>query len=51
LWIDRYTNLGEQPDASRAEARWERMPMITVDDVLERIERARSSYSSLARSS
>lgn len=51
LWIDRYTNSSDQPDASRADARWERMPMITVDDVLDRIERARSSYGSLTRSS
>lgn len=44
LWIDTYTNPGEQPDVTTAEARWERMPLITVDAVLEKIERARTVY-------
>jgi heptosyltransferase I len=44
LWVDRYTNPGEAPDSSNSEPRWERMPLITVEDVLDRIERARSAY-------
>jgi heptosyltransferase I len=40
LWVDRYTDPGEAPDPSRAEPRHGRMEMITVDDVLERVQRA-----------
>lgn len=44
LWVDRYTNPGHEPDPSRADPRWERMPLITVDDVVERIDRAATVY-------
>jgi len=44
LWVDRYTDPGEAPDPSRFSPRWERMERITVDDVLERVERARARY-------
>ena len=40
LWVDRYTDPGEAPDPSRAEPRHGRMEQITVDDVLERVQRA-----------
>lgn len=41
LWVDRYTNPGEAPDPSSFEPRLGRMEQITVNDVLERVERAR----------
>ncbi|HEX2204666.1 MAG TPA: glycosyltransferase family 9 protein [Longimicrobium sp.] len=44
LWVDTYSNPGEGPDPSRFDARWERMERITVDDVLERVERARAAH-------
>ncbi len=44
LWVDRYTNPGEEPDSSRADPRWERMPLITVDDVIEKVERAVATH-------
>ncbi len=40
LWIDRYTEPGEAPDPSNATPKLGRMERITVDDVLERVERA-----------
>lgn len=40
LWIDRYTEPGEPPDPSNATPRLGRMERITVDDVLERVQRA-----------
>jgi heptosyltransferase I len=50
LWIDRYTNPGEEPDPSHAEARWDRMPLITVDDVLSKMEHARNAYAAPVKS-
>lgn len=44
LLVDRYTDPGEAPDPSRYEPRRGRMERITVDDVLERVERARNAY-------
>jgi heptosyltransferase I len=39
LWIDRYTEEGEQPDASRSDPKDSRMDLITVDDVLAKVQR------------
>ncbi len=44
LWVDRYTGADEEPDASRFEARSGRMELISVRDVLERVDRAVSRY-------
>ena len=40
LWVDRYTDPDEAPDASNAQPRLGRMELITVDDVMERVQRA-----------
>ncbi|HEX6039063.1 glycosyltransferase family 9 protein [Longimicrobium sp.] len=40
LWIDRYTEPGEAPDPSNWMPKLGRMEDITVDDVLERVQRA-----------
>ena len=40
LWIDRYTEPGEPPDPSNWTPKLGRMEQITVDDVLERVQRA-----------
>ena len=40
LWVDRYTEPGAQPDASNATPKLGRMGLITVDDVLSRVQRA-----------
>jgi heptosyltransferase I len=44
LWVDHYTDEGAQPDVSDRRPKWERMPTITVDEVLERVTRAVSEY-------
>jgi heptosyltransferase I len=44
LWVDAYSEPGEEGNASVAEPRLGRMERITVADVLERIERARALY-------
>jgi heptosyltransferase I len=44
LWVDRYTHPGDPPDPSHFDARWQRMEQITVDDVLERVQRAVDRY-------
>lgn len=44
LWVDRYTHPGEAPDASRFDPKHGRMAEISVDDVLERVQRARAHY-------
>lgn len=44
LWVDRYTDPGEAPDASHAHSKPGRMERITVRDVLERVERAVQRY-------
>lgn len=44
LWIDTYTEPGEDPDASHADPRSGRMEMIAVADVLDRVELARRRY-------
>jgi heptosyltransferase I len=40
LWVDRYTDPGAAPDASDFRPRHGRMEQITVEDVLDRVERA-----------
>jgi heptosyltransferase I len=40
LWVDRWTDPGAEPDASRNEPKSGRMELITVADVMERVERA-----------
>ena len=44
LVVDRYSDPGEAPDASRYEPRLERMGRITVDDVVERVRVAQRDY-------
>ena len=44
LWVDAYTNGDEEPDASRAEPRYQRMERIHAHDVLERVQRALDRY-------
>jgi heptosyltransferase I len=44
LWVDRYTESGSDPDASDRTPKWERMPTITVDDVVEKIRVAVERY-------
>jgi heptosyltransferase I len=40
LWVDRYTEPGGEPDPSNATPRLGRMELITIDDVLSRVQRA-----------
>jgi heptosyltransferase I len=40
LWIDRYNELAAPPDASQADPKHGRMELISVDDVLEKVQRA-----------
>jgi heptosyltransferase I len=44
LVVDRYTDPGAEPDPSGYEPKDGRMERIAVDDVLERVERARERY-------
>jgi heptosyltransferase I len=44
LWVDRYTEPGENPDASNRTPKWERMPTITTADVIDRISVAVDRY-------
>lgn len=44
LWVDRYTDPGDEPDPSRFDPRDLRMEEITVADVLDRVDRARARY-------
>jgi heptosyltransferase I len=44
LWVDAYSEPGEEGDASVAEPRHGRMERIAVADVLERVDRARVTY-------
>lgn len=44
LWVDAYTEPGEEPDPSRFDPKSGRMAAITVEMVLERVERARERY-------
>lgn len=40
LWIDTYTDPGTEPDPSRWDPKLDRMDRITVDDVIDRVQRA-----------
>lgn len=44
LWVDRYTGAGEEPNPSGIQPRHGRMELITVQDVLDRVERAVRRY-------
>jgi heptosyltransferase I len=44
LWIDNYTDPGKAPDPSNRTPKWDRMPTITVDQVLEKIQSAVTQY-------
>jgi len=44
LWIDNYTEPGEQPDASNRSPKWNRMPTITVSQVMEKVDYAVRNY-------
>ena len=44
LWVDRYTEPDTAPDPSNATPKLGRMEQITVNDVLDRVQRAFSSY-------
>ena len=44
LWVDRYTEPGTPPDPSNRTPKWDRMPAITVDDVIARIDHAVTKY-------
>jgi heptosyltransferase I len=44
IWVDRYTEPGNEPDPSDRTPKWDRMPSITVGDVTERIDRAVTRY-------
>jgi heptosyltransferase I len=44
LWVDRYTEPGEAPDPSGFAPKRGRMEQITVEDVLERVQRAVDRY-------
>ena len=40
LWVDNYTEPGEEPNASDRSPKWDRMPTITVEQVLEKVQYA-----------
>jgi heptosyltransferase I len=42
--VDRYTEPGDAPDPSNFTPKLGRMERITVDDVLERVQRARERH-------
>jgi heptosyltransferase I len=44
LWIDHYTDDGDTPDISDRRPKWERMPTITVDEVLIKVAHAVDKY-------
>jgi len=44
LWIDNYTEPDEQPDASNRSPKWDRMPTITVAQVMEKVDYAVRTY-------
>ena len=49
LWVDRYTEPGREPDPSDRTPKWDRMPLISIDDVAERIDRAVKKYEATGR--
>jgi heptosyltransferase I len=44
LWVDHYTEPGAPPDPSNRKPRWDNMPTIEVNEVLERVQRATTQY-------
>ena len=44
LWVDHYTDEGAEPDASDRRPKWDRMPTIQVEEVLDRVQRAVDKY-------
>lgn len=44
LWIDHYTEPGSAPDPSNRTPKWDRMPSITVSEVLDRVGVAVERY-------
>lgn len=44
LWVDRYTEPGSAPDSANATPKLGRMELISVDDVLERVQLAYGKY-------
>ena len=44
LWIDNYTEPGESPDPSNRSPKWDRMPTISVNQVLEKVQHAIERY-------
>lgn len=45
LWVDHYTDAGAAPNATDRQPKWDRMPTITVEAVLERVQVAADKYS------
>lgn len=45
LWVDHYTDAGAAPNATDRQPKWDRMPTITVDEVLQRVQLAADKYS------
>jgi len=50
LWVDKYTDEGAVPDPTNRKPKWNVMPTITVDEVLDRISIAVDKYDVQARS-
>jgi heptosyltransferase I len=44
LWVDHYTDPGEEPDPSNRTPKWDQMQTIAVAEVLERIQTAVDKY-------
>lgn len=44
LWIDNYTERGAEPDPSDRTPKWDRMPTITIEQVVDRIQAAVDRY-------
>ena len=45
LWVDHYTDEGATPNSTDRQPKWDRMPTITVDEVLQRVQVAADKYS------
>jgi heptosyltransferase I len=48
LWVDNYTEPGEAPDASNRTPKWDRMPTIQVEQVIEKVRTAVDRYDVLS---
>jgi heptosyltransferase I len=44
LWVDNYTEPSKEPDPSNRSPKWNRMPTITVAQVLDKVQRAVDNY-------